>query len=73
MKRGEIIHTKNDELYVLVREIPEDRFINPDMSILKQYFHCDTVLRNGGMLYFCNHIKTVEYEELQILRIRLFQ
>jgi hypothetical protein len=34
------------------------------MKILKQLFHCDTVLRSDGMLYFCNHIKSIEYEEI---------
>lgn len=64
MKRGEIIYTKNGEMYKLVRAIPESRLKNPDMSILKQHFYCDTVLRNGDVLYFCNHIKSIEYEEL---------
>ena len=64
MKRGEIINTKDGEMYILMRSIPESRFNNPDMSILKKYFHCDTVLRNGDTLYFCNHIKSIDYEEL---------
>tara|TARA_Y100000401_G_C8296359_1_gene211536 strand:+ start:280 stop:474 length:195 start_codon:yes stop_codon:yes gene_type:complete len=64
MKRGEIIYTKNGEMYILVRTIPEQQLKNPDMGILKQFFHCDTVLRNENLLYFCNHIKSIEYEEL---------
>jgi hypothetical protein len=62
--RNEIINTKNGEAYQIKRVIPEARIKNPDMGILKIHFRCDTVLRNGGMFYFCNHIKTAEYEEL---------
>ncbi len=64
MNRGEIIHTKDDELYIVKRRISETQLKNPDMKILKQLFHCDTVLRNGGKFYFCNHIKSIDYEEL---------
>jgi len=61
----EIIYTAhNNEAYQIKRILPEDRLKNPDMTILKQYFHCDTVLRNQGKLYFCNHIKTIKYEEI---------
>jgi len=61
---NEIIYTKNGEAYQVKRKIPEHQLKNPDMTILKQFFHCDTVLRNGDILYFCNHIKFVEYEEV---------
>lgn len=60
----EIIYADNDEAYEIKRVIPEHQLKNPDMSILKQLFHCDTVLRKQGKLYFCNHIKSIEYEEL---------
>jgi hypothetical protein len=61
---GEIIHTKNGEAYQIKRIIPEGQLKNPDMGILKQFFHCDTVLRNNGKFFFCNHIKSIDYEEL---------
>jgi len=61
---GEIIHTKNGEAYQVKRIISEGRLKNPDMGILKQFFHCDTVLRNNGKLFFCNNIKSIEYEEV---------
>tara|TARA_Y100000034_G_C6894889_1_gene412373 strand:- start:4 stop:195 length:192 start_codon:yes stop_codon:yes gene_type:complete len=61
---GEILYTDNGEVYEIKRTIPEQQLKNPDMKILKQFFHCDTVLRNQGKLYFCNHIKCVEYEEV---------
>ena len=34
------------------------------MKVLKKLFHCDTVLRNQGQYYFCQHIKSVEFEEI---------
>ena len=61
---GEIIWTKNSEAYYVKRIIPENRLKNPNMDILKKWFNCDTVLRNGDRLFFCNHIKCVDYEEL---------
>jgi len=64
VKYKEIIYTKNDEVYEMKRVITEGQLKNPDMKILKQLFHCDTVLRSNGMLYFCNHIKSINYEEI---------
>ena len=61
---GGIIHTKEDELYFVKRVIPENQFDKPDMKVLKKLFHCDTVLRNQGQYYFCQHIKSVEFEEI---------
>ena len=61
---GEILYTDNGEVYEIKRTIPEKQLKNPDMKILKQFFHCDTVLRNDGAYYFCNHIKSIDYEEL---------
>ena len=52
-----------DKAYQLVRVLKEDQLINPDMSLLKKWFMCDTLLRNQGKLYFCRLIKDIEYEE----------
>tara|TARA_R110001592_G_C12979028_1_gene734004 strand:- start:17 stop:211 length:195 start_codon:yes stop_codon:yes gene_type:complete len=61
----EIIWPKNGEAYQVVRVMPMDRFKpNPDISILKKFFRCDTVLRNDGHLYFCNLIPSIPYEEV---------
>ena len=30
-------------------------------SLLKQYYHVDTILRANGELWLCNEIKTVDY------------
>ena len=59
----EIIYSK-DKAYQLVRVLWEDRLKNPDTSLLKEWFRCDTLLRNQGKFYFCRLIKDVEYEEI---------
>ena len=33
-------------------------------SLLKQYYHADTVLRANGQLWLCNEIKTIDYVEI---------
>ena len=53
-----------DKAYQLVRVLKEDSLKNPDISVLKQLFHCDTLLRKQGMLYFCRLIEEIEYEEI---------
>ena len=58
-----IINAK-DNLYQLVRVLKESQLKNPNMEDLKKYFHCDTLLRKQGMLYFCRIIKEIEYEEI---------
>lgn len=52
-----------DRLFTLYRQIRETPKINTE--ILKQYWHCDTVLKKEGMLYFCNEIPEVEFEEIE--------
>ena len=32
-------------------------------SLLKQYYHVDTILRSNGNLWMCNEIKTIDYDE----------
>ena len=34
------------------------------MKLLKEYFNCDTVLISQGQYYFCDHIKSIEFEEI---------
>ena len=58
-----IIYT-NDKAYQIVRTIKEDQLKNPDISVLKKWFMCDTLLRKQGVLYFCRLIEDVEYEEI---------
>ena len=60
---NKIIYNK-DKAYQLVRVIPENQLKNPDTSVLKKWFRCDTLLRNKGKLYFCRLIEEIEYEEI---------
>ena len=34
-------------------------------SLLKQYYHVDTILRANEQLWMCNEIKTVDYVEIK--------
>ena len=36
-----------------------------DANILKKYWHCDTILKKEELYYFCNEIKTIDYEEIR--------
>jgi len=33
-------------------------------SLLKQYYHVDSLFKAQGQLWLCNEIKTIEYEEI---------
>ena len=55
----EIIYTK-DKAYQLVRVLKENSLKNPDISLLKEWFLCDTLLRKQGLLYFCRLIEEAE-------------
>ena len=58
------IITANGNLYQVIRVLKENQLKNPDISILKKYFRCDTLLRKQGLLYFCRLIEEIEYEEI---------
>ena len=60
---NKIIYNK-DKAYILVRVVPENQLKNPDTSVLKEWFMCDTLLKNQGKLYFCRLIEEIEYEEI---------
>ena len=34
-------------------------------SLLKQYYHVDTILRANDQLWICNEIKTIDYVEIE--------
>jgi hypothetical protein len=36
-----------------------------NVADLKIFFHCDTIFKAKGLIWFCNEIKTIEYEELR--------
>jgi hypothetical protein len=51
-----------DRLFLLYRQIPNTSKI--DTEILKQYWHCDTVLKKDNIYYFCREIPSLEFEEI---------
>jgi hypothetical protein len=52
-----------DRVFLLYRTIKVTDKIEP--NILKQYWHCDTVLKKENLYYFCNEIKQINYEEIR--------
>ena len=34
-------------------------------TLLKQYYHADTILRANNQLWICNEIKTINYVEIK--------
>ena len=55
------------KLFQVKRKFPEKRInleVEDGVSILKQYYHCDTMFRAQGLLWLCNEIKETEYEEI---------
>ncbi len=57
--QGKLFHVK--------RKFPESRInlnVENGVTILKQYYHCDTMFRAQGFLWLCNEIKETEYEEI---------
>jgi len=55
-------------LFQVVRKFKQER-INLDIEnsviTLKQYYHCDTMFKSQGLLWLCNEIKDIEYEEIR--------
>ena len=54
-----------DRMFQVKRILPENR-IKIDKyenwaTLLKQYYHVDTILRANGQLWMCNEIKNVDY------------
>ena len=35
-----------------------------DDNVIKEYWHCDIVLKKEKVYYFCNEIKEIDYEEI---------
>ena len=58
-----------DRMFQIKRILPESK-IKMDKfedwaSLLKQYYHVDTILRANGQLWMCNEIKIVDYVEIK--------
>ena len=39
--------------------------VNDWVNIMKQYYHVDSLFKAEGLLWLCNEIKIVEYEEIK--------
>ena len=52
-----------DRMFMLYRTTKVTDKLDP--NILKKYWHCDTVLKKENEYYFCNEIKTIDYEEIR--------
>ena len=46
-----------------ISRIKIDKFDNWS-SLLKQYYHVDTILRANEQLWMCNEIQTIDYVEI---------
>ena len=57
------------KLYQIIRKFKETSInlnkYKDSVSLLKQYYHCDTMFRAQGFLWLCNEIKDIEYEEIK--------
>ena len=65
--RNEIIEIQG-KLFQVKRKFPEHRInldIEDGVKILKQYYHCDSMFKAQGLLWLCNEIKDIEYEEIK--------
>ena len=61
------IITIQGRMFQVKRKFPQNR-INLEkgnVADLKTFFHCDTIFKAQGMVWLCNEIKTIEYEELR--------
>jgi hypothetical protein len=64
--RNKIIEVQG-RMFQVKRTFKEDRINLEKGSIndLKLFFHCDSIFKARGLLWICNEIKTIEYEEIK--------
>ena len=56
-----------ERMFQVKRKFPQHR-INlekGDPSDLKMFFHCDTIFKAQGLIWFADEIKNTEYEEIK--------
>ena len=57
-----------ERMFQVKRKIPLNQ-LNLDVedwvTILKQYYHVDTLFKAQGFLWLCNEIKEISYEETE--------
>ena len=67
MINQEIIEVQG-RMFQVKRKIPLNQLnLNVDdwVNILKQFYHVDSLFKAEDLLWLCNEIKTVDYEEIQ--------
>ena len=65
MINQEIIEIQG-RLFQVKRKFLEHRInlkVENSVTILKQYYHCDTVFKAQGFLWLCNKVEDIKYEE----------
>ena len=60
MINREVISVKG-ELYLVYRQLKDES--KWDVDILKKLWNCTHAFRNGGILYMCREIETINYQE----------
>ena len=58
-----------DRMFQVKRILPENNIkiskYEDWASLLKQYYHVDTILRANGKLWMCNEIQTIDYVKIE--------
>ena len=64
--RNEIIEIQG-RMFHIKRTIKEEKIdlSKGNINDLKLFFHCDTLFKADGLLWICNEIKEIEYEEIR--------
>ena len=67
MRGKEIINIQGN-LFEVIRKFPLNRIniekFENGVSLLKKFYHVDTIFKAQGLFWFCNKIEDVEYEEI---------
>tara|TARA_Y100000592_G_scaffold75095_1_gene117245 strand:+ start:379 stop:579 length:201 start_codon:yes stop_codon:yes gene_type:complete len=66
MVKYEIIEIQG-RMFQVKRKFPEHRInlnVKDGVTILKQFYHCDTMFKANGQLWLCNEIKEISYDEI---------
>jgi len=56
-----------ERMFQVKRKFPQHRinFEKGNTSDLKIFFHCDTIFKAQGLVWFADEIKNIEYEEIR--------
>ena len=66
MTGKEIINIQG-KLFQVVKKFKQERInleVEDGVKILKQYFHCATIFKAQNLIWLCNEVKDIEYEEI---------